>query len=159
MNKTRKIQFYVAGFTLVEIMIAILAIMITVLGVSGFRYQAALDTRKADTHILAYRTGLMLCEGWSGANGSLSFDPASDFTPMLTICSSGSGPEAPSGFTALGSYKIVINNLIYYATLSWQELSTGLRSLNVIVCWDQRGESDAYADADKTCNLTTYTIY
>jgi prepilin-type N-terminal cleavage/methylation domain-containing protein len=147
------------GLTLVEVVIAMLIITIAALGVSSFRYQAALDARRADAQIVASRTGLLLGEGWRGLRGATTYDPVADLSSELTIATSTDGPTAPSGFTEIGKYHIVASRANYYATLSWNDISAGLRALNVSVAWEQRGKETDYDDTDKVFSLTTYTNY
>lgn len=54
------------GFSLIEVMVAILILSIAVIGTSGYRYYTALDARKADMQATAARVALMLCESWGG---------------------------------------------------------------------------------------------
>ena len=144
------------GFTLVEVMIATVIFVIAILGTSAYRYSAALSARRADLQTAAARTGLLLCEGWRGMAGSAAYDPESYFHSELDVETS-TGPTAPSGFTALGSYKIVLEGTDYYATLSWSDISPGLRALNVVVSWDQMGRgTDSFQNTNKSFKLTTY---
>jgi hypothetical protein len=100
----------------------------------------------------------MLCENWRGLGGSATYDPVAFLSSELTIAAS-TGPSQPSGFTPLGSYTVTVNDANFYVTLSWQDVSPGLRALNIIVAWAQRqlGQS-SLKDADKMFQFTTYTI-
>ena len=155
--KTRKIRCR-CGFSIVSIMIAITILLAALIGTSNFRYYSALDSQKAEAKITASRIGLMLCESWRGLGGTETFDPAAYLSPDLTITTS-SGPAEPGDFTLLGSYTVTVNNANFYVTLSWKDVSTGLRALNIIVSWAQRelGQS-SLNDADKTFQLTTYAL-
>ena len=146
-----------AGLTLVEIMTSIVILLIAVLGTSAFRYTAALGARKADLRIAAVRTALLLYESWRGVKGNQTYDPIANYGSELAIEASDEGPAAPAGFTALGSYRIVVDGVNYYTTLSWKDMSPGLRALNVVMAWQQQG-SDAgdFEQADKSFKLTTY---
>ncbi|MFH1372116.1 MAG: hypothetical protein ABII09_12640 [Planctomycetota bacterium] len=149
-TKTRR------AFTIVEGMIAMVILVVAVIGTSAYRYYAALDARKANLHTTAVRMASLLCEGWSGEDGEASFNPVTTFSPDLNI-SAGSGPNAPSGFTALGSYRIIIDGSYYFATLSWKDVGSDLKALNVIVKWDLSGRgTNVLADANKSYQLTTY---
>jgi len=76
----------------------------------------------------------------------------------LTITAS-SGPAEPTDFTLLGSYTVTVNGANYYITLSWKDVSTGLRALNVVVAWAQRTQGvSSLNDADKSFKLTTYAL-
>jgi type II secretory pathway pseudopilin PulG len=144
------------AFTTIEVMIAITILIIAVLGTSAFRYSAALGARKADLYTSAARTGLLLCETWSGTGGAASFDPVAAFGEELSI-NDDVGPAVPAGFISLGSYKIVLEGNDYYATLSFRNIASDLRALNIIVSWDPTGSSTGeFEDADKSYRLTTY---
>lgn len=147
-----------SGMTLVEIMIAITVISVAVLGAGRYRYYTALDAHKTDVQMTAARVALMLCESWRGVKGSVSYDPTSHLGDELVITSD-TGPDAPDDFTALGSYSALLNGFKCYTTLSWKDIDTGLRALNVEVAWPQKGyDSDSFSDADKTLQLTVYTL-
>ncbi len=69
-------------------------------------------------------------------------DPNSiEFCPGLTIYDDAPGPTVPDGFSALDSsvvnpnYRIVVNNVNYYATLSYKDNVGEPRILNVCVAW------------------------
>lgn len=146
------------GLTLIEIMVAITVLVIAVIGTSGYRYYSALDSRKADAHIAAARIGLLLTESWRGVVGSENYDPVSHLGPDLAVTTD-SGPDKPADFTILDSYKIVLNDVSYYTTLSWKDINVGLRALNIIVAWAPREHGEAeFEDADKLFELTTYVL-
>ena len=146
-----------AGFTLIETIISIVVLMIIVLGTSAFRLTAALGARKADLRIAATRTALLLYESWRGVKGAETYDPIANYGSELAIEASDEGPEVPAGFTALGSYRIIVDGVSYYTTLSWKDTSPGLRALNVVMAWQQRGsEAEGFEGVDKSFKLTTY---
>ena len=145
-----------SAFTILEIMIAAVIFIVAFLGTSAYRYGASLDARKADLQSTAVRTALMLCEGWNGVGGAASFKPVAAFSSDIII-SAGVGPDAPSGFTWLGSYKVNFERTDYFVTLSWKKISTDLRALSVIVSWDQSGQdTGSFENANKSYRLTTY---
>jgi Tfp pilus assembly protein PilV len=151
---------FAAGITLIEEMAAILILTVAILGASAYRYHAALDARKADESATATRIALLLCENWRGIDGDETFDPEDYWGHnQLMIDVSGQGPEVPTDFTHLATYKVEINSVHYFVTMSWKDVAVGLRALNVTVNWNQRGAgsgSTAYAHADKSFKLTTY---
>ncbi len=165
---------FAAGLTLVEVMAAMAVLAIAALGASAFRYHAALGARKADLQTTAARTALLLCESWRGVSNPSTFDPTQLATSgpnsalaieTITIYE---GHAVPADFTPLGTYGITINDVNYYAVLSWKDVSPGLRALNVIVAWDQRGSGPSSGggnvydwgsvDASKSFKLTTYVV-
>ena len=54
----------------------------------------------------------------------------------------------------LGSYTVTLNDVNYYAILSYKDIDTGLRALNVVVAWDQQGSQFGFPV--KSFKLTTY---
>jgi hypothetical protein len=153
--KSKKVESKKA-FTIIEVMIASAILIIAILGTSAFRYNTALSARRADLHTTSARVALLLCEGWTGVGGATNFDPVGVFEPDVNIISS-VGPGTPSGFTKLGSYRIVLEGNDYYATLSWENLAAELRALNVVVSWDQFGRGTGqFTNANKLYRLTTY---
>jgi hypothetical protein len=88
--------------------------------------------------------------------GDVAYDPVARLGGGMTITAS-EGPDAPAGYTILGNYKIVLNDITFYATLSWKDISSALRALNTTIVWAQRThEQDGLADSDKSFGLTTY---
>lgn len=153
------------AFTLVEVMGAILILLVAALGASAYRYHAALDTRKAAAHAGAARVCLLLCESWRGVKGIETYNPTTHFGSDLaitTITETG-GLEYQykgAGFTLLGGYTVVANGIDYYALLSWKDIGTGLRALNVVVAWSPVGQSSTTVDYyayKNSFKLTTYT--
>jgi len=149
------------AFTLIEVIAAILILSIAVLGTSGYRYYAALDARKATMHTTAAGIGLLLCESWRGLSDPNTFNPDTYFGSDLAIAPiTGFTWSAYEGFTPLGGYIVVADGCDYYALLSWKDVGTGLRALNVVVAWTYRGQVvTSIADIDKSFELTTYTSY
>jgi hypothetical protein len=146
------------GFSLTETLISAVALVIAVLGNSGYRYQSMLLTQRADKWRTAATVAQLLCQSWVGMQGSGTYDPVSALGSGVTIASD-TGPSAGAGFTLLGSYHIDLNGDRYFATLSWEDVQTGLRALNLNVAWAQskRGAM-TYADADKSFALTGYYV-
>ena len=146
------------GFSLVSVMIAMAILLAALIGTSNFKYYSTLDAQKAAAKITASRIGLMLCESWRGLGGTETYDPVAYLSPDLNITAS-SGLAEPGDFTLLGSYTVNVNNANFYITLSWKDVNTGLRALNIIVSWAQRqlGQS-SLKDADKIFQFTTYTL-
>jgi hypothetical protein len=135
---------------------AIFILMLAVIGASGYRYFATLDARKADTYITAARVGHLLCESWRGLQGTEIYDPAAHLGTGLTIAA-GDGSAAPEGFTALGTYELMLNDVAYHIILSFKDVSTDLRALNIVLIWQQKVQGQNEIDqADNSFELTTY---
>jgi hypothetical protein len=147
------------GVSLIEAMLAITVLVIAVLGASGYRYYSSLDGRRADMRATASRIGMLLCESWSGVKGDEDFDPTV-YSETELVMTEISVPDSlvPEGFDSLGAYEIQTGNVNYYAVLSYDDVSDGLRAMNIVVTWAQRQQSESsVADADKQFSLTTYT--
>ena len=149
------------GFTIVEVMITAVILLVAVLGSSGYRYYAALDARKAAMQAADSRVGLILCESWHGVGGIATYDPVAHLGTNMTISAmtgfDGSGFKE-ADFTLLGGYQVVANDVTYAAVLSWKDINAGLRALSVVVIWPvQDGNVDAQDASQKTYELTTYT--
>ena len=141
------------GFTLIEIMFAIVILLVVVIGTSGYRYYAALDARKAAMRMTAARIALLLCEGWRGVQGIETHDPTaysySDLAIETITLPYGFQHGKLDDFTLMGGYKVVSKGDDYYTALSWkQDAGTRLRTLNIVVGWPQRGKGIAVYEAD-----------
>jgi len=147
------------GVSLVGTMVAVVVLLIALIGTSNFRYFSALDARKADAQTTAARVALMLCEGWRGIRGDGTYNPTAHLGSSLTITQNNQVyPDKPPDFTLLGSYKVVLESVNYYTTLSWKDVQPGLRALNVVVAWAQRDQREGSIDSvDKSFKLTIYT--
>ena len=153
------------GVTLVGALVAVVVLLIALIGTSTFRYSAALDGRRADAQITAARIALLLCESWRGLNGDTTLDPIQQLADgdFEISQSSWGGHVTPDGYTLLGNYEIVMDSgdpdgLAYYATMSWNDVQSGLRALNVNVAWAQRSETaEGAKNVDKSYTLTVYT--
>jgi hypothetical protein len=151
------------GSTLLNTLIAVAIILIALIGTSNFRYYSTLDARKASAQTTAARIALMLCESWGGIQGSTSYNPVAHLGSDIIVVQT-EGPDKPDDFTFLGSYRIVLdeqddgaNGADYFATLSWKDIKPGLRALNVIIAWAQRGQK-GLENTNKTFTLTIYTL-
>ena len=137
---------------------AIAVLSIAVIGITGYRYCSTLDAHKADAYIASARIGQLLIESWRGLQGSENYDPVAHLGAGLAI-TAGDGPESPGGYTVLGSYEIIMNNIAFYATLSWKDINSNLKALNIVLMWAQRGQGQNDIDeADRSFELTTYVL-
>lgn len=146
------------GFSLTDTLISSVILVIAVLGNSNYRYQSMLLAQRADMWRSAATVAQLLSQSWAGVQGISTYDPVSSLSPGISLATN-AGPSQGAGFTWLGSYRIDLNGTRYFATLSWQDVQSGLRALNVKVAWSQseRG-STTFSDADKSYALTTYYV-
>jgi len=149
------------AFTIIEMMIAIVILAVAVIGASGYRYYAMLDARRGATKVTAARIALLLCENWRGIKGDTAYDPVTYFASELTISAlPGFDDQAfkDADFALLGSYLVVTDNVNYHAILSWKDVGTDLRALNIVVTWPPSGQTQVSAgDTSRRFLLTTYT--
>jgi len=142
--------------SLVNVMIAVTVVSVAAIGTSRLRYYAALDSRKAAMSITAARVAELFCESWRAVQGVETYDPVVSLASDLALEQHSTVAPLPSegGFTQLGGYKLVLNNNnSYYATLSWKDISAGLRALNTAVAWAPQGRDNA----DSVLQVTAYT--
>jgi Tfp pilus assembly protein PilV len=153
------------GFTLVEVMVAMVIIIIGIVGAMGFRYFCVLDAKKADAQITAARIATLLLEDWKGAGG-LAYVPNTNLSSSsgLTVAASSTGPAAafPNSILNNTSYHVVCNvnasSIIhYYVTLS--SAATLPRTLNVSVGWRNDYKADTLSTTDKTNRVISITTY
>lgn len=172
------------GFSLVEIMVAIVILAVVVIAISGYRYYSALDARKADVQITAARLGSYLLNSWKAVGGYSGYsiyeledpgdyDPGDpndynpsdtdpvEFGPGLELYFNAPGSAVPDGFSALDAdsnpnYRIVVNRVNYYTTLSYKDEVGEPRVLNVCVAWTNDYQTWSDSEPYQSVNLTTY---
>jgi Tfp pilus assembly protein PilE len=148
------------GSSLIEVMLAAAVVSIAIIGGVSYRYYSSLDGRRANIHATTARVALMLCESWGGTNGSLTYDPVVHLDSDSLTITADDGPEAPADFTTLSSHKLIVSNVTCYATLSFKDIDTGLRALNVRVAWQRRDKSDkGLSDMDSVFELSSYVYW
>lgn len=136
---SRRIRMQTA-FTLIEVMLSILIVMVLVTGAMGYQYFSARDVKLAEVHTSAARLALLL-ESWKGVQGDAGFDPVSTFAGQLDIQSAQEGPPAATNtggalLTCLGFYQVQLNGVCYYVTPAWQPPSDlEPMVLNVTIAW------------------------
>ena len=158
-SQTNKIR-RCSGVLLVDTMIVVVILMIAVIGTSSLKYYTAVNGRKAVTQTTAAGIALMLCQSWCGFGGDENYDPATHLNSILTIdaIDPDAGPDKREDFTLLGNYAVTLNGANFYTTLSWKDVQPGLRALNVILAWAQRGPGeDGTENVDKLFRVTIYT--
>ncbi|UCC22368.1 MAG: prepilin-type N-terminal cleavage/methylation domain-containing protein [Planctomycetota bacterium] len=164
-----------SGFSIVEVMVSAVILLVALLGASEYRYHTTLDAKKAARRAEAARVGLVLCESWRGVDGDETYDPMAHLSGTMTIevpsvGESGyeefdylsSSDPTPADFTELGRYKVESSQGTFYPVLMWKDISSDLRALTVLVYWPPRDVSaseDVYTKVSsyKQFKLTTYT--
>ena len=115
------------GFSMVEVIVAMLVISITVLGTMSMQYHSALDTQRAEVNANAPRIAILLTEAWRGSSGRDTFDPITLFGSDLNI-QADKGPPSPTGFLLLGNYKLNMEDVNYFITLSYQDINLNVNN-------------------------------
>lgn len=143
------------GFTLVEVMISVLIVTILATGAMGYQYTSTRDVKISEVQATAARIAMLLLESWKGQQGDTEFDPADTFASEMTIQNAITGPDAPNGslgapLTTLGSYEIIVNNVYYYVTLSYDDESESEPMiLNATIAW-RRDYGQGELDGDES---------
>ncbi|MHC4476721.1 MAG: hypothetical protein ACYTEL_13815 [Planctomycetota bacterium] len=146
---------HLKGASLAEVMVTIALVLMTVFGVSQYRYHATLDAKKARLHANAGRIALLVCEGWAGATDTTTYDPVANLASVLKIEPIfNSGQSPPTGFNMLGQCGIFMEDVRYNASLHWRDISAKMRALNVAVEWAPLGRGDMKQPSQ--FRLTTY---
>jgi hypothetical protein len=167
-------------------MVVILVTLVLVIGVSGYRYYAHLDARRADVRITGARLASYLLNAWKGVGGHSGFavyrlanppdydetDP-NDYNPtdtdpiefglegVLLVGIDEPGPPVPKGFNRLDlnvnpNYRFAVGNVNYYATFSYRDEPSKPRLLNVRVAW--MNDWGPWGDS-KICQPVSMTSY
>ena len=162
------------GITLIEVMVTLLVAMIIMVAAMGYMYACALHAHEADVRITAMRVGQLLLDGWkitgnvnnSGAWNVLAFNPTSDSfdtalpAPFLVTSYGVAGLE-----NELGRYRIKIDGVYYFATLSYADDNPDsaylipLYRLNANVAWNRSIASSNLEDNYNCIDVTSYAIY
>ena len=145
------------GMSLIETMGSAAVMLIIVLGAGAYSYHACLDARRANMRTYSTRIAGLFCESWRGVGGADTFDPIAYFGSDLDITAPlhwDGSQYVPSGFTLLGTYRVRSQGIPYGVVLSWRDVNSGLRALNVVLCWPigEPGEREQ----QKLVKLTTY---
>ncbi len=144
------------GVSLVEVMVSIILMTAIILVAIGTRYLAGRQARRGDAYGAAGKLGLMLLEAWRSTGTPAAYDPITAFAGQMTIATSASGPAAPTGFTTLGNYHVVLDNVNYHATLAYDEPAEQPAVLHVSVAFKQNYQAGTFATGDNVVRLTTY---
>jgi len=155
--------------TLIEVMVASLAVFVILVGVMNFQFYCALDARKADVQVTASRLGLALLESWRAAGGRVLpfYNPALEFDePPLTNFVTVADPGLPGLATTFQVYRIAVDGVMYFTKLSYADVDINpgtprrLRTLNVSVAWSRDwGATTLNFDPRRLVRVTNYTDY
>jgi hypothetical protein len=147
-----------SGFSLVEIVTAMVVLMIGILGASSFRYHAAISERLTRAKVSATRIGMTVLETWHGMDGDETFDPAAVLPAELGAETVFTGPAAPAGFTPISICHLTLDETHYYVTLSYKDGVNDLRTMSVVVGWRDEYDAGVITASDETTAFETYAI-
>lgn len=99
------------GFTLTELMVAMVLIAIAAVGTLDYQYHAVKHSRIAITQTTATRTAQLLLEDWISAAGSTTYNPAN-------IQMGFTASAVPPGFTMGQTLGTALNNSVYNVTIN-----------------------------------------
>lgn len=140
----RNLQKRNDGVTLIEVMVAALAIAVVVIGAMQFQYFCALDAHKADVRAKAIRLGLLLLDGWENVKGDILYNPIVDFGELPLDVIGTADPGIPGLTNSFGDkcYRLKVDGAYYFVKLSYEDIDFGdppgiLRKLNVAVAWSR----------------------
>ena len=127
-NKEQQVIRRQRGFTLIEVMISVLIIMVLATGAMGYQYHSTRDVKISEVQATAARVAMLLLEAWKGQQGDTTFDPTDVFGSEMSVQTSMIGPDIPTNsmgvaLTTLGSYEVVVRSVHYYVALSYEDPS------------------------------------
>lgn len=152
-----RIRRYTArgGFTLNELIIAMLFGAIMILGTLGFSYYSRLDVQKSDFHTTSVEIGELILNDWQAAGGISSYDPVESLAGQLNI--------TPTENTiswlenTLGSYVVLHDGNTFYLTLSYRNSTDNEpKVINVVVDWIEQSRSWEGGDPRRFVKLSGY---
>ncbi len=139
------------GFSLLEVLIAIVIICIVAVGPIGFHHINIKQGRIADAQFLALRIGQMLVEDWKSASGDADYDPASLQLGFIA-------PDTEEQ----GNYVIIVDRIPFYITMRHSDVETNpaagitLRRITVTVKWRSDYARGAIRSQDPSLTFDTY---
>jgi type II secretory pathway pseudopilin PulG len=153
-----------SGFTLTEVMISILVVMVLATGALGYQYGSTRDVKISEVQAGATRIAMLLLENWKGQQGNIDFDHVDALNSAITIETSTIGPDVPDNtngisLTPLGSYQIVFSNIYYFITLSYeQETESEPMLLNATVTWRRDYSQGSLTGDEPFVRYSTYAV-
>lgn len=145
------------GFTLIEVAVSILLATVVILGAMMARYHSVRQARRADAYNGAGRLALLMLEGWRSYAAPDQYTPLTNFAGYFSTFTTGTGPAAPTGFTTLGGYRVILDNTNYYVTLAYvAKTTTAPAKLHAAVAFRHQYDAGSVASGANVVRLTTY---
>ncbi len=152
------------GFTLTEVMISLVIVMVLVTGAMGYQYNSTRDVKISEVQAAASRIAMLLLEGWKGQQGDTAFDPVAVFGDEMTIQTTTIAPDVPDNsggvpLTTLDSYEVVLRGVYYFVTLSYEEKSASEPMLlNATVAWRGDYTQDELEEDERFVRYSTFLV-
>ena len=152
------------GFTLIEVMISILIIMVLTTGAMGYQYHSTRDVKISEVQATAARLAMLLLEAWKGQQGETTFDPTDVFGSEMDVQTSMIGPDVPHNsagapLTTLGSYEVVVGGVHYYIALSYEDPSAlEPMLLNATIGWRNNYSQGELEGTERLVRYSTFLV-
>jgi len=157
----RRARGGLGAFTLVEVVLSIVILMVLVNGVLGYQYLSARDAKLAEVHAAGGRLATLMLQSWKGCGGTNDFDPVDAFRGEIDIRLSSSGPEVPEEgtFSAHGQYRVRLNDVHFFVTLAKANAAEQHpMTLHASVAWRKDYSSTALDGSEKALQMSCYVI-
>ncbi len=135
------------GFTLIEIMVAMVIVTIAALGTMGYQYYAVSQQRLANAEMNATRIGQLVLEDWKSAviqGMGATYDPSA----------------LQMGVTKISTdrYSITVDSLPMRLYLQLSTVSGNLKQIKVTLSWRKDYLSGSTGSDDPSIVLVTYAM-
>ncbi|MBL7185092.1 MAG: hypothetical protein ISS70_02115 [Phycisphaerae bacterium] len=158
---------FAAAFTLIEVMIATILLVLTATGALGYQYHAARDAQIARAHIAATRTAQLLLEDWMSTGGSREYDPSTlglGFSSAIRIPSHFSRGQGGGLGNPLRDavHSITVDDIPMLVMLTSRDIAQDaqaqviLRQLGVVVEFSEETQITERLENIESVTLTTY---
>ncbi|MGA2094406.1 MAG: prepilin-type N-terminal cleavage/methylation domain-containing protein [Sedimentisphaerales bacterium] len=143
-----------AGFTLIEVMVAVAVTIIVALGTLSYQYYGVKHDRMATAQLAATRIGQLVLEDWKSTGGDPDYDPT---TLGLGFTATGPG-ETGNCFIILDDQTFYIQLVQSNPPAPFHDDVAGitLSQIRVITKWRQDYARGPLVASDHTITLTTY---
>ena len=163
-NKEQQVIRRQRGFTLIEVMISVLIIMVLATGAMGYQYHSTRDVKISEVQATAARVAMLLLEAWKGQQGDTTFDPTDVFGSEMSVQTSMIGPDIPTNsmgvaLTTLGSYEVVVRGVHYYVALSYEDPSAlEPMLLNATIGWRNNYTQGELEGNERLVRYSTFLV-
>jgi type II secretory pathway pseudopilin PulG len=138
-----------AGFTLLELVITMMILIVLSVGALGYQYFAAQMAQRAKAEITVTRTARLILDNWKKTGGDENFDL----------------PSIDPGFTVISGtdkYQITVDELPMTVAIDWQNIEydsvaiVTLRQIQATIQWRLDHKSGQIRQNDPSYVMTTY---